>query len=407
MYCCLYCSLADSVPKLPDSTPFYPHHRLSSDKSAACLETILNQYYGKDREIQPQTLSQATPPSTLPKLQSPSSSPSTAMAVTTPPAPAMPTSSQSSPQLTTPKAKKAAQSLKPNAATKKKVTGTLAKRSTSSSAVVSSKKNHLTRKISSKFSLPSLLSKSSRVSKASAPKKTSGAKLFTASRNSVNRLKASKVIEQLKLNSHHARTSSNPSQFLTLLPPRTPYQSLLMALSQACKGGIKAPSKDDVPSPLPPSHVFPPSSSPPPEQQHSSPSSAGKHTHSVFHDHFALLSTSHIPSEFCSPITSLSLQLPIDIYTACVRARVAREEHSYAKAPELLCHGDIREREAAKSLKLSLPRSLLQSSETMSPCACDRGALVFCSCCRSLYHSTCSSGTLCSNCITLKSLNLS
>jgi hypothetical protein len=214
-------------------------------------------------------------------------------------------------------------------------------------------------------------------------------------------VKPSKVIEQLKLNSHHhAARISNPGQFLTLLPPRTPYQSLLLALSQASKGKSLLSTEDDA-APLS-CHSSP---SLQPDQQ---PISTSNHAHSVFHDHFALLNSSHVPSEFSPPVTSLSLQLPIDMYAACIRTRVAREEHSYAKPPELLCHRSIEEMNSQQlNLKLSLPRSLLQSTETMSPCGCDRGALVFCSSCRSLYHSTCSSGTLCTNCITLRSLNLS
>lgn len=375
-----------------------------------CLDTILNRYHGKDRKSTPPsiptppsvctpTCSQVTPPSVSAMLPSsahglPSPNPSHSKAV------AMPTSYQSSPRRAALQAKKTARSLKANAPVKKTTeTERLAKPTASSSrsAVLSQKRNHIARKVTPKFSLPSLLNKSSRVLKAT-PKK-SGA-VLTTTRNSINKLKASKVIEQLKLNSHHAARIANPGQFLTLLPPRTPYQSLLMALSQASKGNRTHSSRDDAsPSPPPPS---------PPEQQSVSPSANKQHTHSVFHDHFALLRNRHIPSEFSSPITSLSLQLPIDIYASCVRARITREEHSYAKAPELSCYRDADDANSQQlNLKLSLPRSLLQNSETMSPCGCDRGALVVCSSCRSLYHSTCSSGTLCTNCITLRSLNLS
>lgn len=384
----LICSIdggADSTPKLPDFSPFYPHHKLASDSSAECLKTILSRYYDKSDRTSPSpvhtpTPLQATPPSvsaTLPVSaeQPPSPNPSPSKAVATP------TLSHRTSQRTTPQAKKTARSVR---ATKKKATA--ASEQLAKSEVLSPKRNHV-RKITSKFSLPSLLSKSSRVSKAASKKASIAKAVISTTKKSADDLRASKVIEQLRLNSHHHRKTK--PEFLTLLPPRTPYQSLLMALSQASKGN----KGKDTP---------PPAS--PPKQQRNSPSSSTRHTHSVFHDHFALLGIHHIPSEFCCPITSLSLQLPIDVYTSCVRARVTREEHSYAKAPEMLPAKSCSQK---LNLKLSLPRSLLQSNETMSPCGCDRGALVFCSCCHSLYHSTCSGGTLCTKCLTLKSLNLS
>lgn len=406
------------MPKPPDSTPFYPYPKLSG-VSAQCLEIILNNYHGKkdnssqDRNTSPPSVhkpshSQATPPSVSATLPPSSAGVPPPPPPLPPPPPASPPSkaastvvptktvSRSSPKHPTPQPKRTARSLKASSAVKKKAE-VLAK---PASPAQSQKKNHVARKVTPKFSLPSLLNKSSRVSKATS-KRTNA--ILTVPRNSIDsKLKTSKVIEQLKLNSHHAARLSNPGQFLTLLPPRTPYQSLLMALSQASKGSIALPSNDDA---SPPSSSS--MSSPiPPEQQ---TSTTTRHTHSVFHDHFALLKNRHVPSEFSPPITSLALQLPIDIYASCVRARVTREEHSYAKAPEL-CHVDADAGEANSqqlNLKLSLPRSLLQSNETMSPCECDRGALVFCSSCKSLYHSTCSSGTLCTNCITLRSLNLS
>ena len=411
-YSVLLCSVdgPGSTPKPPGSTPFYPHPKLSG-VSAQCLEIILKKYHGKkdnpskDRNTVPPSVhkpshSQATHPSvsaTLPPSSAgvpplPDSSPSKAVSATPTVIPTK-TVPHSSPKRPTPQPKKTARSLKASSAVKKKAE-VLAKPASSHSPAQSLKKNHIARKVAPKFSLPSLLNKSSRVSKATSKRAST---MLTVPRNSMDsKLKTSKVIEQLKLNSHHAARLSNPGQFLTLLPPRTPYQTLLVALSQASKGSIALPSNDDVSSPSSSSV------SPPPEQQCSATT---RHTHSVFHDHFALLKNRHIPSEFSPPVTSLALQLPIDIYASCVRARVTREEHSYAKAPELCRKDDANSQQL--NLKLSLPRSLLQSNETASPCGCDRGALVFCSSCRSLYHSTCSSGTLCTNCITLRSLNLS
>lgn len=268
--------------------------------------------------------------------------------------------------------------------------------------ILPQRKNHVAKRVAPKLSLPFLLTRSSRVPKTASKKAAmSNRGLVISAKNSVEKLKASKVIEQLKLNSHYAKAAgSNPGQFLTLIPSSTPYQTLLMALSQACSEppcGAASSTSDAAPSSVLTDEPL---------------SSSSSHTHSVFHDHFALLSTSHVPSEFSPPITSLAMQLPIDIYTSCLRARVSREEHSYAKQPGTSQPADGKRKDEIGSrqlnLKLSLPRYLLQSSETTSlPCGCDRGALVFCSSCRSLYHATCSSGTLCSNCVTLRSLNLS
>lgn len=260
-------------------------------------------------------------------------------------------------------------------------------------ALSMSKKNHVAKKVNQKLSIPALLGKSGRVAKSSAKRTLSG-KLIVSSKNSVDKqIKACRILEQLKLNRQQLTTSG---QYLSRLPPRTPYQSLLLALSQASKP-VKTP----------------PLGGTSPQQQYIPPSTT--HTHSVFHDHFALLSDTHVPSEFAAPVKSLPLQLPIRLYTSCMCGRVAQAEHSYAKASSESDYNvpsgqDVVPREEADSkqfnLKLSLPRSLLHASES-EMCGCDKGPLVFCTQCHSLYHSVCSSSTMCSTCVTLKSLNLS
>ena len=92
-------------------------------------------------------------------------------------------------------------------------------------------------------------------------------------------------------------------------------------------------------------------------------------------------------------------------------ARVAKAEHSYAKAPESTPVGgefelSKQEHKVAENLnlKLSLPRELLQANDV---CGCDRGALVVCSQCKCLYHNVCAQSTLCPTCVTIQSLNLS
>ena len=150
-----------------------------------------------------------------------------------------------------------------------------------------------------------------------------------------------------------------PSQFLTPLPPKTSYQSLLWVLNQASKS---------PPRPLTAT------------RQYVTPAT---HTHATFHDHFALLSAEHVPEEFCGPITSLPVQLPREVLTRCLQRRVISREHNYAS------------RASKHSLTLSLPRSLLNSHNCL--CACDGEPLVYCPVCHSLYHSTCSNS--CPGCI--------
>lgn len=407
----------------PSPTPFYPHRTLSP-RSAACLEAILRTHSASSGIVAPPSpirpASQATPSSTSTVLPSSAGTTPTTAPLATPPAtptkPSPKSPSKHLPKTNAISSKKPART--PTSSPKKAATPT------KPPTPQAQKKNHVAKKVVQKLSLPSLLTKPSKVAKTSASgvvgvassavRKVSTKGLAT-SKNSVDKLKASKIIEQLRINSQHPPSSTSSSssslssksqlsgQFLTRLPPRTPYQALLLALSQASKPG-KAP-------PPPYATPLPPPSAP-----------SAQHTHSVFHDHFALLSSPHVPLEFSTPVTSLSLQLPLDLYQACVCARIARVEHSYAKASdEAVSRGEAGGmREEGESvapppagaidrlnLRLSVPRSLLGTNGGGCNEGCDKGALVICSRCQSLYHNTCTQSTLCTTCTTLQSLNLS
>ena len=264
---------------------------------------------------------------------------------------------------------------------------------------MSGPKNHLVKKSPaqspsprSKSLLPSLLK--------SKPKVTINKKSALTKRAAVKRLGTStKSLEKSLL---HSIRSHSSGQYLTRLPPKLPYQTLLSALEQASKDNTSTLSISRI------EHYTPPSN---------------QHTHSVFHDHFALLSNQHIPTEFSLPITSLPVRLSRDIYHTCLRAKVIRQEHSYSKTwldatgsmptPQLQQedkmqqdhqHQQKNQRELTLAeLKLSVPRSLIRTREG---CGCDGRALVFCSRCHSLYHSVCvgSEGTLCPKCATIASL---
>ena len=370
--------------KPPDHTPFYPCSEPSSEVSAACLNTILKAYYDEDKALpsssSPPPLPSATPSQATPTLSTilPSHSPDHSSAVP-PPLLDKPTNLLSKKQ----DKQGGVQSKKTNAVVRKRTNVTaVSKLKPGVSTVGTQRKNHVVKKPSQKVSLPALLGKTGKVSKVTTPAK-----------NSVAKMKSSRIIEQLKLNSSLSKTSPNSGRYLTRLPPRTPYQTLLLALSQASK-----------PTKVPPHGIV---STPPPQQQYNPPSNM--HTHSIFHDHFALLSDSHVPSEFASPVTSLPLRLPISAYNSYLCARLTQTEHSYAKSldsahNEEFKGGRVEKDSQQLNLKLSVPRSLLQTSEN---CGCDKDALVLCCRCHSLYHSVCSNtSTFCSTCTTLMSLNL-
>ena len=169
-------------------------------------------------------------------------------------------------------------------------------------------------------------------------------------------MKASKQKPVVKrLGSIHTRKAYQ----LTPLPPKTPFQTLLLALAQ---------SSQPNPPPTPTKYVAPPA-----------------HPHPVFHDHFALLSAEHVPDEFSAPITNLLVRLPRTLYATCMQGRVVTRDHCYTGLPD------------TASLKLSVPRSLLRTT-----CVCSGAPLVFCSMCHALYHISCTHRSLCPSCCKCK-----
>ncbi len=162
---------------------------------------------------------------------------------------------------------------------------------------------------------------------------------------------------------HKVPSSKSPS-LLTRLPAMMSYQEILH--------NLKAASESSTKSSKPPTSFTAPF----------------QHTHSVFHDHFALLSREHVPVDFCYRVASLPLSLPLCYYDICVWGKAIFQEHSYA---QMSTDGDP----PHKSLTLSLPRSLLSSQDGV----CEDSAMVFCTLCRCLYHSNCSDVLLCPTCI--------
>lgn len=395
----------NSEEKKPaDSVLYYPHSKLSGPL-ADCLETILKSHHGDSPPRSP-PLSPLQPPlplSTHHSFPTVTTSQTTASTTTcTPDRLVTSTSVPDTPMCLSkyleelkhqakPKLKSHATNIPKKGARISTATVAKSTKLASTSSQVT-KRNHVAKKVAQKFSA-SLIGKSGKVVKFST-KKSPVKLLASAKGGPVDKLKTSKIIEQLKLNSQNAKTGSvNSKEFLTRLPPRTPYQSLLLSLNQASKQNKISPFGN---------------SSNPPQQQYIPPSTA--HAHSVFHDHFALLSEPHIPSEFSFPVTTLPVQFPIDVYNSHVCQRVVKTEHSYAKDSGVSLEADSKKSTEMTgnhqlNLKLSVPRSLIQANDK---CECDKGALVFCSQCHSLYHAVCSStSTLCSTCTTLASLNLS
>ena len=168
-------------------------------------------------------------------------------------------------------------------------------------------------------------------------------------------MKASKQKTVVKRLGIHARKAHQ----LTPLPPKTPFQTLLLALVQSSQPHL----------PPSPSHYV----TPPP------------HTHPVFHDHFALLSAEHVPEEFCAPITNLLVRLPRTLYATCLQGKTVTRDHCYTGLPD------------TTTLKLSVPRSLLRTT-----CVCSGAPLVFCSMCHALYHISCTHRNLCPSCCKCK-----
>ena len=160
-----------------------------------------------------------------------------------------------------------------------------------------------------------------------------------------------------------APTQRATSCRLTSLPPRTPYRVLLMSLLQTPKRSATSLSRPWSLNQAPPTNQHP-----------------------VFRDHFSLLSCEHVPVEFCAPVKSLPVQLPLALYHSLVQARAAASDHCYSSS-------SFSSSSSPPSLTVSLPRSLLHRT-----CVCARQPLLFCSQCHAMFHRACTNHTLCSTC---------
>ena len=431
----------DSFP-----VPYYPHGQQlaaptpSSQHATDCLRAILDAYHGKDSKQKEEPAPSSSKASSLPSTTSlpppPVPCDSSLLHSNTPtPAPAPAPVIKPRPSATTAKARATTGRKDKSAAQiSRRLDGPRKVNKTTKSSSISTTKNHLVKKpaaphtqsLGSKNLLPSLLKSKPKIAATTTPaankkvavnKKTAVKRLGVSAKSQQAHIGGSKSLGKAIL---HSMRNQSTGQYLTRLPPKLPYQTLLSALEQASRDNATAAIKNKndasattiITSYTPPSH---------------------QHNHSVFHDHFSLLSNEHIPTEFSLPITSLPIQLPQDMYRTCLRAKVVRQEHSYckqsttggsnhsssesvtAKPPVSSSHlhqlvqkkqpQEQRHREVSVAgLKLSLPRSLIRTREN---CECDGRALVFCSRCHSLYHTECvssSGGTLCPRCVTIASL---
>lgn len=177
----------------------------------------------------------------------------------------------------------------------------------------------------------------------------------------------------------HKLFSTNSPSSLTRLPAKMSYQEILHNLKAA--SDLDTPPPPTISSELSTTTSF---------------SAPFEHSHSVFHDHFALLSKEHVPIDFCFRVTSLPLSLPLHHYSMCVCGKAVLKEHSYANM--LASDSNIDDDAAAvqKSLRLSLPRSLLSCQNGDE---CDVSPMVICPQCRCLYHFNCSDVLLCQTCL--------
>ena len=444
----------DSFP-----VPYYPHNQqlaaaTPSSKHATedCLRAILDAYHGKNdskQEEEPAPSSSSSNSTCLPSSSIPPSASRDSSSLhsnTPPPAPAPvikpPPPSSSA---TTAKARvTTGRKEKSGAQISKRLNNPRKMNKTAKSSSTSLTKNHLVKKPAaphsqssgSKNLLPSLLKSKTKIT-ATATGPAANKKVAINKKTAVKRLGVSSKSQQAHGGSGskslgkailHSMRNQSTGQYLTRLPPKLPYQTLLSALEQASKDNTATLKNKNDASAAAATTII--TTYTPPSHQHS---------HSVFHDHFSLLSNEHVPSEFSLPITSLPIKLPQDMYHTCLRAKVVRQEHSYCKQPstgssdsnnsgnesvtvappplpppsshlrqlmqkkqpqELQRHREL----SIAGLKLSLPRSLIRTKEN---CECDGRALVFCSRCHSLYHTECvgsSAGTLCPRCVTIASL---
>ena len=412
----------DSFP-----VPYYPHSQQlaaatpSPQHAMDCLRAILDAYHGKDtkqeEEPTPSSSNSASVPSNPPSAPCDSSS---LHSNTLTPAPVI----KSPPSATTAKSgATTGRKEKSTAQISRSLAGPRKMNKTTKSSSTSPTKNHLIKKPAahsqssgSKNLLPSLLKSKPKVTttapaankKVAINKKTAVKRLGVSTKSQQMHSGGSKSLGKVIL---HSMRNQSTGQYLTRLPPKLPYQTLLSALEQASKDNTAIKHKNDTSATIITSYT-------PPSHQHN---------HSVFHDHFSLLSNEHIPTEFSLPITSLPIKLPRDMYRTCLRAKIVQQEHSYSKpstgsnssnesvtvTPPSHLHQLVQKKQpqeqrhhelSVAGLKLSLPRSLIRTKEN---CECDRRPLVFCSRCHSLYHTECvgsSGGTLCPRCVTIASL---
>ena len=414
----------DSFP-----VPYYPHGQQlaaatpSSQHATDCLRAILDAYHGKDTKQEEEPTPSSSNSTSVPSNPPPSAScDSSSLHSNTPtPAPVIkppPSATTAKSGATTGRKEKSAAQISRGLASSRKMNRTTKSSSTSPT------KNHLVKKpaahsqsLGSKNLLPSLLKSTAKVTttapaankKVAVNKKTAVKRLGVSTKSQQAYGGGSKSLGKAIL---YSMRNQSTGQYLTRLPPKLPYQTLLSALEQASKDNTAIKNKNDTSATIITSYT-------PPSHQHN---------HSVFHDHFSLLSNEHVPTEFSLPITSLPIKLPRDMYHTCLRAKVVRQEHSYSKpsttgsnsgsesvtvTPPSHLHQLVQKKQpqeqrhrelSVAGLKLSLPRSLIRTKEN---CECDGRALVFCSRCHSLYHTECvgsSGGTLCPRCVTIASL---
>ena len=371
----------DSFP-----VPYYPHNHATptSERAAACLRAIVDGYHRKDENNSavPDESKSSAPSDDSNSPSQPHHPPTTDtlhLPTTTTTSAATPCPPNST-LATTPPRKKAKSAVAPATASRSPRTANKSKSSPSpSSSPLSGGKNHLVKnkppvKSPSKSPrntvslLPSLLKSNAMLNITALPTITNrkisvGKKPVVVKRPGALQQSTGKTSgKSLLRGTVHNRSSG---QYLTRLPPKLPYQTLLSALEQASKENTATKVVSTLTRCTPPSK---------------------QHTHSVFHDHFSLLSGEHVPIEFCLPIKNLTIKLSREIYVTCLRAQLVRREHSYSKT-------------ASAELKLSLPRSKIRTKENR-----DVGGKTFvlCSKCYSLYHTDCISyeRTLCPSCAT-------
>jgi len=122
------------------------------------------------------------------------------------------------------------------------------------------------------------------------------------------------------------------------------------------------------------------------------------HRHPVYHDHFSTLGSQHIPEEFWSPVNSLPVSVPIEVYRSSASARQIWGEHSYASVGSR--SGRVSKKRA--ELKLSVPRSVLGPNS-----GCYKMPLVLCSHCTTLYVSNnAARSTMCPACVAISRAKL-